>query len=193
MPPLYQDPLSAVPGAWRWVDLLRALVEVSCEPWALALVALAVYSFVETQVRGVLKVFVPLGAALLAAVAVALAARALGALPRPVEATGHALAPLLRRAFPTAQSTAVMLFATYTALVYGRRAVAVVVPAVLVGVAHAYAGPHPLAELAGGAAAGLALGAAAYAATLRLSPAGHVARRRSGGGGGRLTAGPGSP
>jgi hypothetical protein len=56
--------------------LVRALVEVSCEGWALALVALAVFSFFESEVKGVLKVFLPLGVALLAAGAVALLARA---------------------------------------------------------------------------------------------------------------------
>lgn len=193
MPPLYQDPLSAVPGAWRWVDLLRALVEVSCEPWALALIALAVYSFLETEVKGVLKVFFPLAVALLAAAAVALAARALGGLPRPAEAAGHSLAPLLRRAFPTAQSAAVVVFAAYSALVYGRRGLVVAVPGAVLGAAHALAGPHPVAELTGGALAGLVLGSAAYGFTLRLSPGGHVAHRRERRHGGPAPAGPGSP
>jgi hypothetical protein len=193
MPPLYQDPLSAVPGAWRWGDLLRALVEVSTEAWALALVALALYSFFETEVKGALKVFLPLALALLAAAAFAFAARTLGGLPRPVGAAGHSLAPLLRRAFPTAQSVAVVVFATYTALVYGRRALVVAVPAAVLCVLHALAGPHPFAEFAGGAVGGLVLGAAAYGLTLRLSPDGHVAHRRDRAEPGAASAGPGSP
>ena len=193
MPPLYQDPLTAVPGAWRWVDLLRALIEVSTEAWALALVALAVYSFLEREVKGVLKVFLPLSLALVAAAAFALAARALGGLPRPAGAAGHSLVPLLRRAFPTAQSAAVVVFATYSALVYGRRGLVVAVPAAALCVVHALAGPHPFAEFAGGAVAGLALGAAAYSLTLRLSPGGHVAHRRDRRQPGPATAGPSSP
>ncbi len=193
MPPLYQDPLSAVPGAWRWVDLLRALVEVSCEAWALALVALAVYSFLETEVKGVLKVFLPLAGALLAAAAAALLVRALGALPRPAEAAGHSLAPVLRRAFPTAQSTSVILFAAYSALVYGRRGLAVAVPAGALGILHALAGPHPFAEFVGGAGAGILLGTVAYGLVLRFSPGGHVAHRRSDRTPGPATARPGSP
>ena len=101
MPPLYQDPLSAVPGAWRWVDLARALVEVSTEAWALAVLALAIYSFLEVEVRGVLKVFLPLALALSAAALAALTVRVLGGLPRPVEG-GLAVGALLRRAFPSA-------------------------------------------------------------------------------------------
>jgi hypothetical protein len=193
MPPLYQDPLSAVPGAWRWIDLLRAVVEVSTEGWALALLALAVYSFLETEVKGVLKVFLPLALALLGAGAVALLARALGGLPRPAGAAGHSLAPLLRSAFPTAQSAAVVVFATYSALVYGRRGLLVAAPAAALCIVHALAGPHPFAEFAGGAIAGVCLGAAAYALTLRVSPQGHVARRRSPRQPGPATAGPGSP
>jgi membrane-associated phospholipid phosphatase len=178
MPPLYQDPLSAVPGAWRWLDLARALVEVSCEGWALALLALAVYSFLEAEVKGVLKAFLPLALALLAAGAVALLARTLAGLPRPVEGTGHALAALLRRSFPSAQSSAVAVFVTYTALVYGRRALGAVAVAGGLGLVHALSGAHWAANLAGGGIAGAALGLAAYALTLRAAPDGHVARCR---------------
>jgi membrane-associated phospholipid phosphatase len=180
MPPLYQDPLSAVPGAWRWLDLARALVEVSTEAWAVAVIALAVYSFLEVEVRGVLKVFLPLALALAAAALFALAARALGGMPRPVEGTGVALGPLLRRAFPSAQAAAVAVFATYSALVYGRRALGLVVATALLGLAHAAAGPHWAADLSGGAVLGIALGAGAYGLTLRAVPGGHVATRRSG-------------
>ena len=179
MPPLYQDPLSAVPGAeWRWLDLARALSQVSCEVWALALIALAVYSFLEDDVKGVLKAFLPLALALAAAGAVALLARALGGAPRPLEGAGHAVAPLLRRAFPSGQAAAVAVFATYTALVYGRRALPAVVGAVLVGAARALGAPHWAADVAGGAIAGILLAFAAYAATLRLVPRGHLARLR---------------
>jgi membrane-associated phospholipid phosphatase len=189
MPPLYQDPLSAVPGAWRWIDLARGLVEVSTEAWAVAVIALAVYSFLEAEVRGVLKVFLPLALALGAAALVALAARSLGGMPRPVEAAGLSLGALLRRAFPSSQAAAVAVFGSYSALVYGRRAIPAVVPAVLVGLAHVVAGPHWIADLAGGAGLGAALGIGAYALTVRLVPDGHVAGRRPGTAG----TGPGSP
>ncbi len=192
MPLLYQDPLSAVPGALRWIDLVRAAVEVSTEAWALAVIALAIYSFLEVEVRGVLKVFLPLALALTTAALVALAVRVLVGLPRPVEG-GMALGALLRRAFPSAQASAVAVFATYTALVYGRRALAAVVPAVLLGLAHVLGGPHWGAELAGGALLGAALGAAAFLLTVRAVPGGHVATRRPGRRVRHAAAGPGSP
>ena len=193
MPPLYQDPLSAVPGAWRWIDLARALVEVSCEAWAIALVALAVYSFLEAEVKGVLKTFLPLALALIAAAVLALLARTVGGMPRPVGAAGHAVGALLRRAFPTGQASAVAVFASYTALVYGRRALALVALAAVAGLAHALAGPHWIADLVGGGVLGIAVGAAAYALTLRLAPEGHVAGRRPRRRPEAPAAGPGSP
>jgi membrane-associated phospholipid phosphatase len=194
MPPLYQDPLSAVPGAqWSWLEVARALAEVSCEAWALALIALAVFSFLEGDVRGVLKAFLPLALALAAAGGVALLARAIGGAPRPLDATGHAFLPLLRRAFPSGQAAAVAVFATYTALAYGRRALAAVLVAAAVGVARAVGGPHWVAELLAGALCGAALGAVAWAATLRLLPGGHVAQLRARRRPAAAPAGPGSP
>ncbi len=44
--------------------------------------------------------------------------------------------------------------------------------------ARAISGAHWVAHLAGGAAAGAILGAVAYAAALRASPQGHLARLR---------------
>jgi membrane-associated phospholipid phosphatase len=194
MPPLYQDPLSAVPGAeWRWIDLSRALVEVSCEAWALALIALAVYSFLERDVKDVLKAFFPLALALAAAGALALVARAVGGVPRPLDGAGHALGPLLRRAFPSSQAAAVTVFATYTALVYRRRAVPVVVVATAVALARALGRPYWAADLAAGGIAGLLLAVGAYAATLKLLPRGHVAELRERRRRGHARAEPGSP
>ncbi len=194
MPPLYQDPLSAVPGAeWRWLDVARALLDVSSEAWVLALITLAVYSFLERDVRGTLKSFLPLALALAAAGVLALVARAIGGVPRPLEGGGHTLGPLLRRAFPSHQAGAVAVFATYTALAYRRRAVWVVLAATAVGVGRALGGPHWAADLAGGGIAGILVGVVAYAATVRLLPGGHVARLRAGREGAAARAEPGSP
>jgi membrane-associated phospholipid phosphatase len=182
MPPLYaQDPLSAVQAgtAWRWLDLPVALADVASEVWVVALIALALYAWLEQEVRDVVRVFLPLAAALAAAGGLALAARALGALPRPVDATGRGFGPLLGQAFPSGQVAAVAAFAAYSLLAYGRRARAVLVVAAAVAVARAASSAHWAADLSGGALAGGALGAAAYAAALRLSPRGHLARLRA--------------
>ena len=190
MPPLYQDPLSAVPGAASsFADIARALVEVACEAWALALIALAVYSFLEHDVKGVLKAVAPLVLALAAAGVLALAAHALGGVPRPVGA-GQSMGPLLRRAFPSEQAAAVAVFATYTALAYGRRAAPVVLAAVAIGLARALAGAHWPVELAAGVVAGVVLAGVAYGMTLRLLPHGHVARLRASRHGGAGSASP---
>jgi membrane-associated phospholipid phosphatase len=87
----------------------------------------------------------------------------------------------------------VAAFATYSALVYGRRSIVAVVAAVLVGLAHVVAGPHWPSDLTGGALLGGALGLAAYALTVRAVPGGHVATRRAGRSAREAHAGPGSP
>jgi membrane-associated phospholipid phosphatase len=194
MPPLYQDALSAAHGLeGRWIAVLRAALDVACEGWVLALLGLALYSFLERDVKGVLRAFAPLAIAIALASGVAAAARTLGAVPRPLEAAGHALAPLLHRAFPTGQTAAVAAFVTYTALAYGRRAS----PAVLAGVALALARlvhrPHWVLDLAAGGLAGAAIAAAIYAAALRLAPGGHLARLRALRNGAAAPPEPGSP
>jgi membrane-associated phospholipid phosphatase len=143
-----------------------------------ALIAVAVYSFLERDVKGVLKAIAPLAIALAAAGAPSLAARALGGVPRPLAGAGQVL-PLLRRAFPSEQAAAVAVFATYTALVYGRRAVPVALVAAAVGLAQALGGPHWALELAAGGIAGVSIAAAAYASALRLLPRGHLATLRA--------------
>ena len=65
-----------------------------------------------------------------------------------------------------------------TLLVYGRRAAAVLGLAALAIAARIWAGPHWLSDLGGGGLAGALLGSAAYLATLRLFPAGHLAAVR---------------
>ncbi len=183
MPPLSaQDALSAVQrgAAWRWLDVPVAIADVASEPWIVALLALALFAWLEYEVKDVVKAFLPLGAALVAAAGVALAAQALGAVPRPVGEGGPGTASLLLwRAFPASNLAAVAAFGAYALLAYGRRARGALALAAAVAVVRALSGPHWLAHLAGGAAAGLALGAGAYAAALRLWPGGHLARLRA--------------
>ncbi len=182
MPPLTaQDALSAVQrgAAWRWLDLPVALADVASEPWVVALIALALSAWLEPEVKGVVKSFLPLALALLAAGGLAIAARALGAVPRPLGEGGPGVAPLLRQAFPSGKVAAVTAFAVYSLLAYGRRARGAAVLAAAVAVARAASGAHWLAELAGGAAAGGVLGAGAYLGALRSWPRGHLSRLRA--------------
>jgi membrane-associated phospholipid phosphatase len=100
------------------------------------------------------------------------------------------VAPLLRRAFPSEQAAAVAVVATYTALVYGRRALPVALAAAAVGLAQALGGPHWALELGAGAIAGVAIAAAVYGAALRLLPRGHLAALRAARHGGARAASP---
>jgi membrane-associated phospholipid phosphatase len=181
MPPLYaQDPLSAVQrGPWRWVDLAAALADVGGQTWVLALLALALYAWRESEVKDVLRVFLPLAAALAAAAVLGALGRHLGAVPRPAGA-GHGLASFLRVAFPPGHAASVAAFAAYSLLAYGRRARAALLLAIAIVAARAVAGGHWAWDLAGGIAAGAALGGTAYLAVLRAFPAGHLARLRAG-------------
>ena len=125
VPPLIaHDPLgaAAVAGQPHWAVLLVATLHVAGEPWALALLALAAYSWLEREVRGVVEVVVPLALALaLGGVGVEVA-RIAAAAPRPAGAAG--LAPLVRHLFPGPHVLALAAFAGYSLLVYRRRAVA---------------------------------------------------------------------
>jgi membrane-associated phospholipid phosphatase len=182
MPPLYsQDPLSAVERglAWRWMDLPIALLDAASEVWVVAFLALALFAWLEREVRDVLKAFLPLAIALAAAGGLAVVARSLGAVPRPAGGTARALAPLLGRAFPSGQMGAVAAFATYALLAYGKRARAALLLAVAVATARAFSGAHWAADLAGGGLAGAALGGLAYRAALRIAPRGHLSRLRA--------------
>ncbi len=183
MPPLSaQDALSAVQrgAAWRWLDLPVALADVASEPWVVALIALALFAWLEHEVKDVLKAFLPLAVALLAAGGLAVVARAVGATPRPVgEGGASATSLLLWHAFPTGKVGGVAAFAVYALLAYGRRARAALVVAAAVAVARAVSGAHWLADLVGGAAAGAVLGAVAYAVVLRAWPRGHLAGLRA--------------
>ncbi|WP_242340095.1 MULTISPECIES: phosphatase PAP2 family protein [Anaeromyxobacter] len=180
MPPLYaQDPLGAANAALqsRALELPMAALLVACEPWMLVLVALALYSWLEGEVRGVLKAVAPAAISILLAVGVALAARAAGAAPRPLEASGFA--PLLRAAFPAPHAAGVAAFATFSLLVYGRRALTVLALAALCAMARVRMGSHWAADLAAGGMLGVLAAGVTYVAALRLLPRGHLSALRA--------------
>lgn len=175
------DPLAAVErgAGWRWLDLPVALADAASEAWVVALIALALFAWLEREVKDVVKVFVPLALALAAAGSLAVGARLLGGVPRPVGGGGRGLAPLLSHAFPTGQVAAVAAFATYALLAYGRRARPALLLALAVATARVVLGAHWAADLLAGGVVGVVLGAAAYGAVLRLAPEGHLARLRA--------------
>jgi membrane-associated phospholipid phosphatase len=176
MPPLLaQDPLDALQrsGQLGWLDVAALGVAVACEPWALAIIALALYSWLEREVPSVLKAVVPLVLALVAGEALAAAGRGAWTAPR-LAGAGQGAAPLLRLLLG-GHAVALGTFVSYSLLAYGRRAATVLGLAALGVAARIWAGPHWLGDLAGGGLAGAALGAAAYLATLRIFPAGHLA------------------
>ena len=191
MPPLYaQDPLGAANAALqsRALDLPTAALLVACEPWMLVLVALALYSWLDGEVRGALKAFAPAAVAILAAVAVALVARAAGAAPRPLEASG--VAPLLRAAFPAPHAAGVSALAVFSLLAYGRRSLPVLALAAVCAGLRVRAGAHWPFDLAAGGMLGASCATVCYALALRSFPAGHLAALRRG----RLRRGaPGEP
>src|SRR5512138_3710848 len=97
MPPLFaRDPLEAVQRTSRpgwWLAPATAL-SVACEHWVLALLALALFAWLEGDVPAVLKAFVPFALALLVGVGlVAVCGRAGRAAGWGVRAvpSGHAL------------------------------------------------------------------------------------------------------
>lgn len=194
MPPLYaQDPLAAVQRGldWRWLDVPYAIAGGATEPWVVALLALALYAWLEHEVRHVLAAFLPLVLAMAVAGGLALAARALGAAPRPVGGAAAEAGTILRSSLSGANVAVAATFAAYSLLAYGRRAWVSLVVA-LVAAASRAAGGAGGVDLAGGGVMGLVAGASSYAAAIRLLPGGHLARLRARRGGQRVGARPGA-
>src|SRR5574341_906214 len=113
MPPLLaHDPLDAVQRASRpgwWLAPATAL-SVACEHWVLALLALALYAWLEQDVPAVLRSFLPFGAAIAVGVGiVAVCGRAGG-----VGGWGV-------RAVPSGHALWAATFAAYTYRLYGIR------------------------------------------------------------------------
>lgn len=183
MPPfLANDPVAAARGAEAtWVAVLAAVLQVASEGWALALVALALYSWLERDVPAVVKAFLPALGAIAAAHAVGALLQLVSGAPRPVGGPATGPLELLRQVgLPSGQVLAVAAFAAYSLAVYRRRALAALALALLACAAAVAAGTRwPL--VAAGAGLGALLGVAAWTAVLRAFPRGHLARLRASG------------
>ncbi len=178
MPPVYaQDPFFAVHQALHagWLDVPMAAVSVACEAWVLALVALAVYSWVERDTRSVLGVFIPLAVALALGAASGHALTVLSNAPRPVVGRGL----VAWRAVPSGAVLETAAFAAYTAAAYGRRGLAALAAPALGTLSAAHTGGGWASSVPVGLVLGAVLGFVAWAAALRALPTGRLAALRS--------------
>jgi hypothetical protein len=187
MPPfLPHPPIDALgPTGPRWLEVALTIVAVACEPWVLALIALALYSWLEREVAAVLEVFAPLAVALTVGGVVAIAARAAWAAPHLAGAGGDGLAAFLHAALPGARVVALGVVVAYSLLAYGRRALPLLVLAGMGIGARIHAGAQWPAELLVGGLSGALLGLTAFLVAVRVVPGGHLARARMGRRGGR--------
>lgn len=168
MPPLFaHDPLEAVQRTSRpgwWLAPATAL-SVACEHWVLALLALALFAWLEGDVRSVLRVFVPFAVALLVGVGLVAVCWRVGRM------AGWGV-----RAVPSGHALWAATFAAYTFRVYGARwGGAAAGLALAGGVSRIVLGSNGIPSVAAGWAVGVALGVAAFEVAARLTRVSKVA------------------
>jgi membrane-associated phospholipid phosphatase len=186
MPPYAQDAFTAANQALQagWLDLAMTGLSVVCEPWILALIALALFSWFERDVPSVLKAFGPLVAALAAATLGTFLVRVFAAAPRPLgggepSALHEVAAAVARAGLSGGQALATAVFASYAILAYGRRALPVVLVALAGGFVRVHAGAHWAYDVIGGWTLGAAIGGLAWFSAVQLRPRGHLAAMRT--------------
>ena len=185
-PPFYaHDPFLALHQAMqsRWLDLPAAISSTACEGWALALIGLLAFAWMERDRWRLLAAFVPFAVALAVSGAVVQGLKDLLATPRPLSVYGLqgvriGLEPLYMFGFPSGHSSAVATFAVYAALAYGARMRWTLGLMLLGGVSRIYVGAHWVTDVVAGWALGGMLGALVYALALWTSPRGHLAALR---------------
>jgi hypothetical protein len=161
MPPIFPyDPLEAAHRAATHPRVLAVAMalSVASEPWALILVALAAYAWLEREVRAVLRAVLPLSIALALGLGIVAAAARIGV------AGGWGV-----RAVPSGHALWGATFAAYTLRYYGRRwgAAAAVLP-LAGGAARIWLGSNGVPSVAAGWVIGGLLGALACWAGARL-------------------------
>jgi hypothetical protein len=151
MPPYAHDAFTAAHEALqsRWLDILMTGLSVAFEPWILALIALALFSWLERDVPSVLRSFLPLLAALAVAVAGGVVA---GAGPFGGQALGTAV------------------FASYGVAAYGKRALPLLLVPLAGGLVRVHAGAYWGVDVVRGWGVGAALGVLAWLVAVRLWP-----------------------
>src|SRR5690242_5141517 len=103
----------------RPIALLATALSVAAEPWALAVLGLAAYSWLERSVRAVVEVALPLAAALAAGAGLVGATRIAEGVAHGLSLGG--LEAAAQRLFPGPHVLAIAPFAAYSLLVYRRR------------------------------------------------------------------------
>jgi membrane-associated phospholipid phosphatase len=185
MPPLFaHDPLDAVQRAGPgWLLAPATALSVACEYWVVALLALAVYAWLELDVPATLKACAPLLLALAVGVGVVAAGARVGV------AAGWGV-----RAVPSGHALWGATFAAYTLWVYGRR---VGWPVALVafagGVSRIYLGSNGVPSVLAGWVIGGLIGSAAFGLSARLVPGWTPGLRRDEGRDAGAPGGPGTP
>jgi membrane-associated phospholipid phosphatase len=186
VPALYQhDPFLFLQGILSphpaWIEAAWIVLTVSCEGWAMTLIAL-VFVYTRTRrLRGLVRATVPAFAALLLSGLVANALKETVHTPRPlaVLAPGQVhvlLEPLKLHAFPSGHSASAAALATWALCRWGRPAWPLLALAVLGGLSRVAVGAHWTFDVLGGWAVGVASALLVRAVELRL------ARRRPGNG-----------
>jgi membrane-associated phospholipid phosphatase len=171
MPPLFaHDPLAAAQRAIHpgWLLALATALSVACEYWALTLVALAVFAWLEHDVPSALKGFVPFVLALTVAIGFIAVVGRVGA-----------AAGLGVRAVPSAHALWGATFAAYLFRVYGKRRglVAALLP-LAGGLSRIFLGSNGIPSVAVGWVIGALLGLATFELAARAAPQSPAGLRR---------------
>jgi len=172
MPPLFaHDPLDAVQRAAQrgWMLAPATALSVACEYWVLALVALAAYAWLESDVPSALKAFLPMALALAVGVGVVAVGARLGV------AAGWGV-----RAVPSGHALWGATFAAYTLRIYGvRHGLPAALLAFAGGASRIYLGSNGVPSVLAGWVMGALVGAVTFELTARLAPTSPAGRRRA--------------
>jgi membrane-associated phospholipid phosphatase len=137
-----------------------AIASVSCEGWAIALIALAFVLSRERSGRRTIAEVLPLFAGLLLAGLAVQVLKRIVDVPRPLTVYGTAvhvlLHPLRQHAFPSGHSASIAALAAFAVRRYGRVAWPLVLLAILGGISRVYVGAHWTLDVAAGWAVGIA-------------------------------------
>lgn len=197
MPALYQhDPFLFLQGILSphtaWIEAAWIVLTVSCEGWAMTLIALLFVYTRTRRLRGLVRATIPAFAALLLSGVVANVLKEIVHTPRPLGVLDPGqvhvlLEPLRLHAFPSGHSASAAALAAWALHRWGRPAWPLLVLAILGGLSRVAVGAHWTFDVLGGWAIGAASALAVRAVEL------HLARRRAPAGEKPASVGAGGP